>query len=373
MSRLADLLSSTLAPPLPGLNAGLGNSPGSGAVAGERGLPDFQALFAQELAAQPPIAAQFPLPAGLTGDPAKEGEDGKELAKTLEIGAGNAPELVVWMPWVSPQETLTPSTAATLASGAAGIAKANGAKGAGLAPEAQALRAAQGPREQNFRGLPATPAFDAPPGAKTVAPSLEPARIETLAVATPFAETAALASESRVSASGAATETATLVQTLAVPAAAPAAPAPAANVTVQAPFGSPAWREDFGEQIVFVSRQEVGNAQLKLNPPQLGPIEVSISVQKDVAEASFVVTSAPVKEAVEAAIPRLREMFAEAGLSLGQTFVSQDPGQAKQAFAQSGGGDGRRESGSGGGETGSPAEVVAAVRKRGLGRVDTFA
>ena len=94
------------------------------------------------------------------------------------------------------------------------------------------------------------------------------------------------------------------------------------SVTVQTPLRDPNWNQDFSQKIVWLASGEKQSAQITLNPPQMGPIEVSLNVDKGSATAAFTSANAEVREAIETAMPRLREMFASAGIELGQTNVS---------------------------------------------------
>jgi flagellar hook-length control protein FliK len=71
----------------------------------------------------------------------------------------------------------------------------------------------------------------------------------------------------------------------------------------------------------------MGRAELRLNPPELGPLEVSLNVNSDEVSVSFQAQHAATREAVENALPRLREMLAQNGLTLANADVSQ---QSKQ-------------------------------------------
>ena len=84
------------------------------------------------------------------------------------------------------------------------------------------------------------------------------------------------------------------------------------------------WSSDFGQKIVWLAANDKQTAQLTLNPPHMGPIEVSISVDKGSANASFVSANADVRQAIESALPRLREMLASSGIELGQTNVGSE-------------------------------------------------
>src|SRR5690606_18028489 len=67
---------------------------------------------------------------------------------------------------------------------------------------------------------------------------------------------------------------------------------------------------------------------LRLAPEDLGPLEVRISVQQNTAHVWFGAQHADTRAALAEALPRLREMLADAGLSLGNAGVSHEaPGR----------------------------------------------
>lgn len=93
-----------------------------------------------------------------------------------------------------------------------------------------------------------------------------------------------------------------------------------------------AWASDIGQKVVWLANNEKQSAQLTLNPPQMGPIEVSVQVDQGNASVSFASANAEVREALETALPRLREMFASAGIELGQTNVGAQSFSQQQAW-----------------------------------------
>jgi flagellar hook-length control protein FliK len=95
----------------------------------------------------------------------------------------------------------------------------------------------------------------------------------------------------------------------------------AAPIISQA-VGSPGWTEEVGNRVAWLANRSESKAELVLTPPQMGRIEVSLSVKGDQATASFISSNPVVREALEAALPRLREVLADAGVQLGQTQVS---------------------------------------------------
>jgi flagellar hook-length control protein FliK len=146
---------------------------------------------------------------------------------------------------------------------------------------------------------------------------------------------------------------------------------------VGAPLHSPQWAPELGRQ--FVSIAQGGHnmphtAELRLDPPELGPLRITINISDNVAHAVFVSPHAGVRQAVENAMSQLQQSLAQAGISLGQTSVS-DQGQSQQAFNESFGNSRRDASGGAVGAAGlDGATPQAAARSRTPDAlVDTFA
>jgi hypothetical protein len=90
------------------------------------------------------------------------------------------------------------------------------------------------------------------------------------------------------------------------------------------PLTHPGWSKDLGEQIVWMNNKAIPAAEIKLNPAHLGPISVRIDVNQDQATILFTAQHAEVKEAIEASIPKLREMLATQQLNLINVNISQN-------------------------------------------------
>lgn len=104
----------------------------------------------------------------------------------------------------------------------------------------------------------------------------------------------------------------------------PAAEAQQSGVPVMnTPFGRPGWSEDLGERVVWMTGKGVQSAELQLNPQHLGPVEVRIDLKQDQASIQFVAHHAGVRDAIEAAIPKLREMLGAQQLNLADVSVAQ--------------------------------------------------
>lgn len=90
---------------------------------------------------------------------------------------------------------------------------------------------------------------------------------------------------------------------------------------VSSPLGDARWPQDLGNQIVWLAKNDQQAAQINITPAQLGPIQISLNMNGDQATAVFASPHAEVRQAIEEALPRLREMLAGAGIELGQANV----------------------------------------------------
>lgn len=105
------------------------------------------------------------------------------------------------------------------------------------------------------------------------------------------------------------------------------------QMTINAPVTQDKWADEFNQKITWLaSSNKDQTAELHLNPPQLGPLDVVIKVSGDQATALFTSPHAAVRDAIEQAMPRLRDMLADNGIMLGNATVSdqapRDPNQS---------------------------------------------
>ncbi len=141
------------------------------------------------------------------------------------------------------------------------------------------------------------------------------------------------------------------------------------NASVEAPVRSAAFAQELGDKVVWLASRNGQVAELSLNPTQLGSVEVRLTLSGGEAGAQFFAASPMAREAIESALPRLRELMAQAGLTLGEAQVRD------QAFSQ--GHRGPEPGAGGGGSLGEdPLQVVRGAmtaRGTGLGLVDLYA
>lgn len=146
---------------------------------------------------------------------------------------------------------------------------------------------------------------------------------------------------------------------------------------LQARVGSNVWEQQLGQKVVWMVAGGDQSASLTLNPPDLGPMQVVLNVSNDSASATFTAHQPETRQAIENALPKLREMMSEAGIQLGNATVSAGTQDQQQAFAEQArraGGNGRGNGNGGNGvDAGQQDTPQPVIRRSVLGAVDTFA
>lgn len=98
---------------------------------------------------------------------------------------------------------------------------------------------------------------------------------------------------------------------------APAVP----SFSVDTPVLDPAWQRAVNERVVWMAGRNLQSAELKLHPAELGPLQVQLSVDDKVVSVSISAAHAQTREALEGAMPKLREMLLDQGMDLGGASV----------------------------------------------------
>jgi flagellar hook-length control protein FliK len=117
-----------------------------------------------------------------------------------------------------------------------------------------------------------------------------------------------------------------------------------ADAKIYEAVGSDGWDRALGNKMVMMVSNQQQEVEMQLNPPHLGPLSVKLTLDQNQASVTFTTAHEPVRNAIEASMPRLNQMMAESGIQLGQTNV-QSHGQDANSN-QSGQGSGRRASSS---------------------------
>ena len=95
----------------------------------------------------------------------------------------------------------------------------------------------------------------------------------------------------------------------------------AASLVQSLPVTHPRFGEAISQQIMVLAQDGVQHAKISLNPPELGPVEVRISLRQDEASVQLAAASGVTRHAIEDALPKLRDMLDQVGVRLGDTGV----------------------------------------------------
>ena len=96
------------------------------------------------------------------------------------------------------------------------------------------------------------------------------------------------------------------------------------DLPVATHLGRAGWQDEVGQKLTWMAGTNRQQADLVLNPPQLGRIEVTMRFEGDQLSASFASPHAAVRETLENSMVRLREVLADAGITLAHTHVGAD-------------------------------------------------
>ncbi|WP_335924940.1 flagellar hook-length control protein FliK [Shewanella algae] len=100
------------------------------------------------------------------------------------------------------------------------------------------------------------------------------------------------------------------------------------------------------QQLITMVSNGVQQAEIRLDPPELGAMMVRVQVHGDQTQVQFHVTQPQTRDMLEQAMPRLREMLQEQGMNLADSHISQ--GGREQGEQQGGNGGGFAQEGANG-------------------------
>lgn len=101
------------------------------------------------------------------------------------------------------------------------------------------------------------------------------------------------------------------------------------SAPLSTPVSDPAWNGEFASRIGVMMKNGLPEASLQLSPAELGRLDIKISTEGDQAKVLFTVQNMAAREAIEQAMPRLREMLEQGGLQLAHSEVA-DHSQSRQ-------------------------------------------
>lgn len=96
----------------------------------------------------------------------------------------------------------------------------------------------------------------------------------------------------------------------------------AAEATMTAPMGSEEWQMDLGTQLVAMIEKGDQSAVINLSPVELGPVQIDVAVHEGEVSVAFAAQVADTRAAIEASLPKLRELLAGEGLSLTNSNIN---------------------------------------------------
>ena len=97
-------------------------------------------------------------------------------------------------------------------------------------------------------------------------------------------------------------------------------------------------RKDFvdsvKDKVLVMINQKLQQVDIKLDPPELGNVQVRVNLQGDAATVNFVVQNPQAKEALDQHMGKLREMLNESGVDVGEANVEQQNQQQDEFTEQ---------------------------------------
>ena len=83
------------------------------------------------------------------------------------------------------------------------------------------------------------------------------------------------------------------------------------------------------QQIGMMMSKNMKSIDIRLDPPELGSMQIKLTMNNDQAAVNFVVSNQQAKDALEASIPRLRELLEQQGMDLAESDVQHGSAQGE--------------------------------------------
>jgi len=92
--------------------------------------------------------------------------------------------------------------------------------------------------------------------------------------------------------------------------------------------------DQMAERVQMMMSKNLKNIDIRLDPPELGRMQIRMNMNGDGATVHFTVANQQARDVLEQSMPRLREMLAQQGVQLGDTSVQQQSsGQQQNRYA----------------------------------------
>ena len=136
-----------------------------------------------------------------------------------------------------------------------------------------------------------------------------------------------------------------------------------------------AWSEAVVDRVMWMSSQNLKSAEIQLDPAELGRMEVRIEMTKDQTQVTFLSAHAGVRDQLEGQMQRLRDMFAQQGMSMDVNVSDQSQTRGWQGQGQDGDGSRSRSGNAAAGEDAATGVMeISTDRSSGdRGLVDYYA
>lgn len=108
----------------------------------------------------------------------------------------------------------------------------------------------------------------------------------------------------------------------------------AASMNLQSPLTSGLWGRELEQQLVGLIQRGGNSMELQLNPRELGPLSVSLTLEDQNAKLQFFSAHTVVRSAVEQAIPQLRDALAQQGITLAEASVGEQQQRQREDSTQ---------------------------------------
>lgn len=105
---------------------------------------------------------------------------------------------------------------------------------------------------------------------------------------------------------------------------------PGAAIAMQ----QPGWTQQVTDKVMWMSSQNLKSAEIKLDPAELGRLDIKIDMSQEHTQVTFTSANAGVRESLEAQMHRLRELMAQQGMQDVDVNVSDQSQQQADAQAQ---------------------------------------
>ena len=141
----------------------------------------------------------------------------------------------------------------------------------------------------------------------------------------------------------------------------------------------PEGQQQLNEKIRWMVNARNTMAEIRLDPPEMGSMQVRVNVSGEAASVSFIVQSQQAKDALADAMPKLRDMLAEQGIELGDAQVRKDNSSGSENGGQLAGENGQSGRGGRSSENDSMDDmadgriVEQAVSRQAVGGIDYYA